>query len=49
MLLKLGVAVVAVLLLRIFWPSLVRGVRRTLLAAGIAGILFGAAVWLTSN
>lgn len=49
MLLKLGVAVLAVLILKLLWPSLVRGMRRMLLAAGLAGILFGAAVWFTSG
>lgn len=49
MLVKFAVAALAVLLLRILWPSLVRGVRRMLLAAGVAMAVFGAVVWLAAD
>ncbi len=49
MLIKIAVGILAVLLLRIFWPSLVRGTRRILLAFAVAAVVFGAVVWLTAS
>ena len=49
MILKFAIAILAVLLLRLIFPALVRGVRRTLLVMAIAVVVFGAVVWLTSG
>lgn len=49
MILKFAVAILAVLLLRLIFPALVRGVRRTLLVMAVAVVVFGAVVWLTAG
>ena len=49
MILKFAVAILAVLLLRLIFPALVRGVRRTLMVMAIAVMVFGAVVWLTAG
>lgn len=48
MILKLAVAVLAVLLLRLAFPALVRGFRRMFFVMAAAMVIFGAVVWLTS-
>ncbi len=48
MILKFAVAIAAALLLRLVFPALVRGVRRTLLVMAIAIVVFGAVVWLNA-
>ncbi len=48
MILKLAVAVVAVILLRLAFPALVRGFRRTFFVMVIAVVIFSAVVWLTA-
>jgi len=47
--LKFAIAILAVLLLRLIFPSLVRGVRRTLLVMAVAVMIFGAVVWLNAG
>lgn len=49
MILKFAIAILAVLLLRLIFPALVRGVRRTLMVMAIAVMVFGAVVWLTAG
>jgi hypothetical protein len=49
MILKFAIAILAVLLLRLIFPALVRGVRRTLMVMAIAVVVFGAVVWLTAG
>ncbi len=49
MILKLAVALAAVLLLRLVFPALVRGVRRTLAVMAAAIVVFGAVVWLSAE
>ncbi len=49
MILKLAVAVAALMILRLVFPALVRGVRRSLMVMAAAIVVFGAVVWLNAQ